>query len=145
MSTSISLSEWEVMRVVWAKKQVTSKEIIAILQGKFAWSVSTIKTLLGRLVDKGILLTQKQGRSYLYQSAVAEKEVYQSELSSVLERICQRQHFDLFLSQLQNLSMTDQQLLELEKLIDFKRLEVVIQVPCNCVKGQCACRECCHD
>lgn len=49
---TISEAEWEVMRVIWARKQLKSSDIIDILQEKFQWSPSTIKTLLGRLVDK---------------------------------------------------------------------------------------------
>ena len=52
--TQISNSEWEVMRVLWASEEQKSSDIIRILQEKFYWSPSTIKTLLGRLVDKKI-------------------------------------------------------------------------------------------
>ena len=50
---TISSAEWEVMRVLWAKGQATSSEIIAIVAKKLDWSASTVKTLLGRLADKG--------------------------------------------------------------------------------------------
>lgn len=48
---TISSAEWN-MRVLWAKGQATSSEIIAILAKKLDWSASTVKTLLGRLADK---------------------------------------------------------------------------------------------
>jgi predicted transcriptional regulator len=35
---NISDAEWEVMRVVWASGQSTSREIAMILQGKRGWS-----------------------------------------------------------------------------------------------------------
>lgn len=57
---TISSAEWEVMRVLWAKGQATSSEIIAILAKKLDWSASTVKTLLGRLADKGYLTSQRQ-------------------------------------------------------------------------------------
>ena len=60
---TISSAEWEVMRVLWAKGQATSSEIIAILSKKLDWSASTVKTLLGRLADKGKVphdLTQEE-------------------------------------------------------------------------------------
>ena len=52
MEINISEAEWEVMRVVWSNNQVTSKLVIEILKEKKSWSVSTIKTLLSRLVEK---------------------------------------------------------------------------------------------
>jgi len=66
MEINISEAEWEVMRVVWSNNQVTSKLVIEILKEKKSWSVSTIKTLLSRLVEKDMLQTEKIGNKFLY-------------------------------------------------------------------------------
>ena len=52
LNTSITDAEWEVMRVVWANDLVTSKTVISVLKEKMDWTESTIKTILGRLVEK---------------------------------------------------------------------------------------------
>ncbi|WP_260254736.1 BlaI/MecI/CopY family transcriptional regulator [Levilactobacillus brevis] len=44
-------SEWEVMRIIWTKRSISSLDVIEVMQRKRDWSESTIKTLLGRLVD----------------------------------------------------------------------------------------------
>ena len=67
---TISPAEWEVMRVLWAKGQATSSEIIEILAKKLDWSASTVKTLIGRLADKGYLTSQRQGRGFIYAVAI---------------------------------------------------------------------------
>ena len=71
---SISEAEWEIMRVVWANKAVTSREVIDILESKMAWKESTIKTLLGRLVDKQALETTKEGRKFIYTAKISENK-----------------------------------------------------------------------
>ena len=43
---NITEAEWEVMRTLWAKENITSGEIIKILQQKKQWSIATIKTLI---------------------------------------------------------------------------------------------------
>lgn len=48
----ISDAEWEIMRVVWSKKQASSQEIVSVLATKMDWKPATIKTLIGRLVKK---------------------------------------------------------------------------------------------
>lgn len=58
----ITDAEWEVMRVVWVNGRVTSKEVISILKEKMDWKQATLKTLLGRLVEKGVLNTEQEGR-----------------------------------------------------------------------------------
>ena len=64
-NTYITDAEWEVMRVVWANDRVTSKKVISVLQEKMDWTQSTIKTILGRLVGKGVLNTEHEGRKFI--------------------------------------------------------------------------------
>lgn len=62
----ISAAEWEVMRVVWASGDIKSSDIITILRKKYQWSDSTIKTLIGRLVEKRLWeLTGKVGPIFI--------------------------------------------------------------------------------
>ena len=73
LNTSITDAEWEVMRVVWANDLVTSKTVISVLKEKMDWTESTIKTILGRLVEKGVLNTEQEGRKFIYTANIVEK------------------------------------------------------------------------
>ncbi len=55
----ITDAEWEVMRVVWANSEVTSKFVAEVLCEKMNWKQATIKALLNRLLEKNIL--KKEG------------------------------------------------------------------------------------
>ena len=92
---AISSAEWEVMRVLWAKGQATSSEIIEILAKKLDWSASTVKTLIGRLADKGYLTSQRQGRGFIYQASLGEVEAIFQALEAVFDKICLTKHSDL--------------------------------------------------
>ena len=70
--TKITDSEWEVMRVVWANQEVTSKEIVEILEQKKAWKPARTKTFIGRLVRKDMLKTEKVGNKFIYSTDVSE-------------------------------------------------------------------------
>ncbi|OZG54672.1 BlaI/MecI/CopY family transcriptional regulator, partial [Aeriscardovia aeriphila] len=72
----ISPSEWELMRVVWTEGPSKAKTLVENMSKKSQWSESTTKTLLRRLVSKGILTTKSvEGqRGFLYTPTVAEKE-----------------------------------------------------------------------
>jgi predicted transcriptional regulator len=78
-TVEISSSEWEVMRVVWATKQTSSREIVQVLEEKMNWKPPTTKTLIGRLVKKGILDTNQQGNKYIYTPLIKEEECVQKE------------------------------------------------------------------
>lgn len=61
LKMNISDAEWEVMRIIWTLDEVKSSEIIDQLSEKMSWTESTIKTLIRRLVDKGLVKIKKKG------------------------------------------------------------------------------------
>lgn len=136
---TISQSEWQVMRVIWTKEETTSAEIIAILADKQGWNASTIKTLIGRLVDKGFLTSRRQGRSYLYRSLISENQALEDQVQALFSRICVRKHHDLLLGLLDRTPMTSQDISRLEDLLVAKKSQVVQEVICDCLPGQCNC------
>ena len=135
----ISSAEWEVMRVLWAKGETTSADIIRILSDKQGWSASTVKTLLGRLAEKGYLTSYRQGRSFIYQTSLSEEEANLGALRSVLDRICQTKQVDLISHLLTDLPMTQEDVVKLQK--QLKNKDVVAVVNCDCLPGQCVCSE----
>jgi BlaI family penicillinase repressor len=87
MKARISEAEWQVMEVVWRKPRTGAQEIIAALAESSSWSPATIKTLLNRLVKKGALGFEKDGKSYLYFARVAEEECRGAEAETFLDRV----------------------------------------------------------
>jgi len=84
----ISETEWEVMKVVWAKAPCSAGEIIQSLTDKDpGWNPRTVKAFLNRLVRKRALGFKKEGRAYLYQPLVREKESVDAASESFLERV----------------------------------------------------------
>jgi len=84
----ISETEWEIMRVVWAKHPLTAAEIIEQLAASDAtWHPKTARTLLARLVQKGALDYEAQGRAYVYEPRVSERECVAAASESFIERV----------------------------------------------------------
>ena len=133
----ISSAEWEVMRVLWTKGETTSTEITKILSTKQDWSASTVKTLLGRLADKGYLTSRREGRTYLYQAVLNEEEANLSAVYEVLSKICLTKHHHLLGKLIQQTPMTKEQIKYLQEILASK--ESVEQVQCDCQPGQCHC------
>ena len=134
---AISSAEWEVMRVLWAKGQATSSEIIEILAKKLDWSASTVKTLIGRLADKGYLTSQRQGRGFIYQASLGEDEAIFQALEAEFDKICMTKHIDLLGQLIAKTPMTQADVDKLRALLLAK--VPVDQVVCDCVPGQFAC------
>lgn len=142
----ISSAEWEVMRVLWAKSEATSGEICKILAAKQGWSASTVKTLLGRLAEKGLVSSYRLGRAFQYRATVSEAVSYERELEAVFAKICVTKHTRLLAKQLEKTPMTLVEIEAIERLLLAKKQGAVTQVICDCLPGQCQCvKGDCHE
>ncbi|GAA0371712.1 CopY/TcrY family copper transport repressor [Alkalibacterium iburiense] len=136
----ISPAEWEIMRVVWTTHPITSTEIYNILQEKTNWKLPTTKTLIGRLVKKGMLTTQTKGRKYEYSPAVTEKQSIKETTDALLEQVCSTKVGQTIEVMLENSVLSQDDLASLEQLIEEKKKTAPEVVACNCTPGQCDCR-----
>ena len=135
----ITDAEWEVMRVVWANTQVTSKEVISILEKKMDWKQATIKTLLGRLVEKGALNTEQEGRKYIYSANIEEKEAVRSFTNDIFDRICRKNVGNVIESIIKYHTLSFDDIQRLEEILEMKKAFAVEEVDCQCAEGQCDC------
>ncbi|HSU56364.1 MAG TPA: BlaI/MecI/CopY family transcriptional regulator [Candidatus Dormibacteraeota bacterium] len=84
----ISETEWEVMKIVWARPPCSAGEIIQALGSTDpTWHPKTIKAFLARLVKKKALGFSKEGRAYLYRPLVREEECVDAASDSFLSRV----------------------------------------------------------
>ena len=82
---SLSESEMEVMRVIWASPTpVTSAEMLERFSAK-GWKIQTVSTFLTRLVEKGALKIEKRGRGNLYSPALTPEEYRRREARNVVD------------------------------------------------------------
>lgn len=84
---SISESESLVMEVLWESAPQSADEIVAALAPVHQWQESTIKTFLNRLLKKGVIRAEYEGRRYLYAPVLARDEWVDAESRSVLDRL----------------------------------------------------------
>ncbi|HEV2211233.1 MAG TPA: BlaI/MecI/CopY family transcriptional regulator [Verrucomicrobiae bacterium] len=83
----ISEAEWIVMKVVWRLHTATAKQVVEALAGDADWKPKTIHTLLSRLVQKGVLATEKPAREYLFRPRVSEEECRVAASRSFIARV----------------------------------------------------------
>jgi BlaI family penicillinase repressor len=90
MSTLVSKitnSEVEVMRVLWeADRELPMVDIRRTLEQTSKWETSTIKTLLRRLCEKGVVIAAKKEVFY-YKPLVTEIEYNEYTTQSLINRL----------------------------------------------------------
>ena len=120
----ISESEWEVMKLLWKSNPMTSEEINENLSPKMDWSKQTIKTFITRLIKKGAVYYEKNGRTYEYYPLLTEEECIKSENESFLKKVYDGALGLLFSNFLKEEELTLEEIEELEKILDEKKKEL---------------------
>ena len=66
--------ELEIMKAIWSlKEKASTSDITKAVESK-GWKRTTISTFLSRLVEKGVLCSEKSGNNYFYTALISKKE-----------------------------------------------------------------------
>ena len=114
-------SEVELMKIIWANPSpISTNQIMAQLEAGRDWKPQTVLTLLTRLIERGYLRSQRQGKERIYYPLVKREEYVAFESGSFMERF----HHNSFVSLMNTLyagnRITEQDLDELKKWLDSK-------------------------
>jgi BlaI family penicillinase repressor len=82
----ISDAESRVMAVLWERAPMSADEIVQALS-RSEWHEKTVKTLLNRLLGKGALAVERDGRRYLYRPMVTREAWLSHESRGLLDRL----------------------------------------------------------
>ncbi|MQS76686.1 CopY/TcrY family copper transport repressor [Companilactobacillus halodurans] len=133
----ISSAEWQIMRIVWTLKHVTSSEIINLMQKKQTWSDSTIKTLITRLTKKEFLSRQKEKGRYIYSSTVAEQETMDEYANSLFDNFCAHKTGPVLNELVESLELSKSDLESLQGILNEKIKTAPEHVKCDCLPEDC--------
>jgi BlaI family penicillinase repressor len=83
----ISPAELEVLKILWQHAPQTANQVVEALADASQWHEKTVKTLLNRLVNKGAVSFEKDGRAYLYAPVLQQQDYQQKESQSFIARV----------------------------------------------------------
>ncbi len=80
-------AEFEIMKVVWANQPpITTGMVMEQLGKEKEWKAQTILTLMLRLVERGFLRTEKNGKERTYFPLINKEEYLKFETGDFMER-----------------------------------------------------------
>ncbi len=83
----LSEMEWEIMKPLWEHGPMAARDIFASVPGEYGWASKTVKTMLSRLVKKGVLAYDQIGNSYLYRTVYTRDEMAREATGSFVQRV----------------------------------------------------------
>lgn len=114
-------SEWAILKVVWELEPCAAPTVQEALQKDKGWAYTTVKTLMDRMVTKGLLKTERIRNLYLYRSAVTRAQAQRSEILRTVKRAFEGALTPMVQFLIENEKLSDEDCRELERLIRSRK------------------------
>ncbi|MBC3908202.1 BlaI/MecI/CopY family transcriptional regulator [Undibacterium sp. NL8W] len=114
---AISEAESLVMETLWQRHPLAAEEVSAILVQQQDWQETTVKTLLNRLLKKGAIKAEKDGRRFLYSPVLKREQWLMSESKGFLDRMFNGRIAPLVAHFSEQKKLSKQDIAELKRLI----------------------------
>jgi BlaI family penicillinase repressor len=116
----ISDAEREVMQIVWTLRTATAADVIEQLVPRTGWSHRTVRTLLARLVQKGVLSADEEGHRNRYRAAVTRNRCIREAGQTFLQKVFDGDPAELLVHFVQNSDISADEIKQLKGLLDRK-------------------------
>ncbi len=115
--------EWAILATVWENEPCAAPSVQEELAGRKNWTYSTVKTMMDRMVSKGLLKKERIRNLFLYRSAISQKQAQSGEIMRTVKRAFNGAFTPMMQFLLDSDTLSQQQLSELEALIKKKRIK----------------------
>ncbi len=102
------------MKVVWERSPASARDVLEVVEQETAWAYATVKTILARLVEKGVLKVRRRANTNLYEPLLSPEKARRSAIRAVVD-----QAFNGAFGPLAHFLVTD------EKLTDAEREQLI--------------------
>lgn len=116
----ISEAEYQVMKVVWNHTPVNTNQVVEYLSHTSKWNPKTIQTMLLRLVKKGALAKEKDGRVFVYTPLVLEDEYRTGVSHAFLKQFYNGALGSMVLNFIQQDQLSQEEIHQLKEILDRK-------------------------
>jgi BlaI family penicillinase repressor len=114
-------AEWDIIQVVWERQPCAAPTVQEELVSRKKWTYSTVKTLMDRMVTKGLLTTERIRNLMLYRSAISRQDAQRGELMKAVTRAFGGAFTPMMQFMLDSDALSRKELDNLESLIRKKR------------------------
>ncbi|MBL9114545.1 MAG: BlaI/MecI/CopY family transcriptional regulator [Verrucomicrobiaceae bacterium] len=114
----ISEAEWTVMKVLWDLGEASLGDVVRALENQLHWKPRTVQTLVRRLVEKGAVTTEANGRDFRYRPAIGQNDCQIDEGRSFLRRVFDGRLTPFVAALMEKREVSRDELQELKQLLE---------------------------
>ncbi len=119
----LTKGEWAIIQAVWDNEPCAAPTVQEVLETQKNWTYSTVKTMMDRMVTKGLLSTERIRNLILYRSVITRTQAQKGEILRTVKRAFDGALTPMMQFMLDNNELSRQQLAELETMIKSKRVK----------------------
>ena len=113
-----TVSELEILRVLWARGPSTVREVHEELQEKKSLGYTTVLKLLQIMTAKGTVRRNEEQRAHVYEACQPATETKRQLVGDVLQRVFEGSASELMIHALEGRRTSKKELDELRRLLD---------------------------
>jgi predicted transcriptional regulator len=117
MAERASESEMQVLNALWDDAPQTAADLTARIGKVNGWTQATVKTLIARLVQKGAVTAEADGRRYLYRPAIDRADAMGEESQRFVDRLFGGRVSPMIAHLAEREALTDADIEEIEALL----------------------------
>lgn len=113
--------EWAIISAVWENEPCAAPTVQEALEKERGWRYSTVKTMMDRMVRKGLLHTERIRNLMLYRSAITRRQAQRVEVMRTVKRAFDGALTPMMQFMLDSSELSSRELEELEQMIRSKK------------------------
>lgn len=118
----LSEAEFDILNVLWSFERAARPiEMMPEIQKLHEWSISTVNTLLDRLVSKGVIKLEYVGRYRYYEPLMTQTEYFSKNMGALAGRLKVVSPVGQIASFIDAVEVTEEDLDEIERLLQEAR------------------------
>ena len=117
----LTRSEWIVLKAIWGREPCTAPGLQEELFKATGWTYSTVRTIMDRMVAKGILQAEKLRNLTLFRANVTRAQAQRSEILYTLKHAFDGALTPMVQHLLETNEVSESDLAEIEALIKARR------------------------
>jgi len=116
----LSRAEFDILRVLWGKGKLSIREVHDDLEKTYNWAYSTTKTMMDRMVKKGLLTRKEFHRVFLYKPLITRPQGLVKWVEFFADRVLEMDYGSVVSLFARNKVLTPEEIEELHQLLNSK-------------------------
>ncbi len=114
----LTKAEWVLMERLWERGRGTATDLQKMLEQQRSWAYSTVKTMLDRMVDKGVVNSRRVGNVYEYTPRLRRHSAVCSVVDDVFDRVLEGTLTPFVSRLIENRRLSPEDIARLRQMLD---------------------------